>query len=164
MRITTYAPEGVPRGFGAGTNDAEGSEHCMVPQCEQLVPRCRSCLRRSLSASLSGRVWARQSAVASSERFETIPLARACARTSSLIRRGPAARPGAQIAWVFMFLPSRNCSHSIEERGHYRLVESVEEPPLAKHQKTWSGGAAGARNLGFNGVAPPSHRAWCAFT
>ncbi|KAG0439490.1 hypothetical protein HPB47_016624, partial [Ixodes persulcatus] len=47
----TCASEGVPKGFGASTNDAESSEHCMVAQNEQLLPRCRSWLCRSLSAA-----------------------------------------------------------------------------------------------------------------
>uniref|UniRef100_A0A6B0TQV1 Putative secreted protein n=1 Tax=Ixodes ricinus TaxID=34613 RepID=A0A6B0TQV1_IXORI len=57
-------------------------------------------------------------AVASSEWFTTISLARPCARTSPLIHSGPAARPGAQDVWVLMVLPSRNSLHSIEDCGH----------------------------------------------
>ncbi|KAG0428008.1 hypothetical protein HPB47_024982 [Ixodes persulcatus] len=66
-QITGYVQKGILRrlrnsfnkasGFGASTNDAESSEHCMVAQNEQLLPRCRSWLRRSLSASWSGRGW-----------------------------------------------------------------------------------------------------------
>lgn len=120
MRIYPCAFEEVPRGFGESTNDTEKFDHCVVPQNEQLIPQCCSCLRRSLSTSGYGRGWRRlvgRSAVASSERLETISLARACARTLPLFQRGPVARPGAQSAWVVKFLAPRNFLHSIEENG-----------------------------------------------